>query len=221
MSRAFAVLVAAGLSMLTPGPASAQDRQIILNGQLPPPPVPPPPPGMQMPMPPRDASQKTGTARIRGRVVAADTGLPLRKAQVRVFSPELRENRMASTDAEGKYELKDLPAGRYQVSVTKGSYVSLSYGQSRPFEAGKPLEVPDAQIIEKVDFALPRGGIIAGKVVDEFGEPIADVRVMPMRYQYVQGRRRLNSAGRMATTNDIGEYRIFGLAPGQYFLSAT
>ena len=72
-----------------------------------------------------------------------------------------------------------------------------------------------------MDFALPRGGIITGKVVDEFGEPIADVRVMPMRYQYVQGRRRLNSAGRMATTNDIGEYRIFGLAPGQYFLSAA
>src|SRR5438128_6148938 len=124
MSRAFVFLVAAGLSMLAPAPASAQEQQIIINGgQLPPPPVPPPPPGMQMPMPPRDASQKTGTARIRGRVVAADTGLPLRKAQVRVFSPELRENRMASTDAEGKYELKDLPAGRYQVSVTKGSYV--------------------------------------------------------------------------------------------------
>ena len=88
MARAFVFLVAAGLSMLAPAPASAQDRQIIINsGQLPPPPVPPPPPGMQMPMPPRDASQKTGTARIRGRVVGADTGLPLRKAQVRVFSP--------------------------------------------------------------------------------------------------------------------------------------
>jgi hypothetical protein len=219
MSRAFVFLVAAGLSMLTPGSASAQERQIIINGQLPPPPPAPMPGGMQAPA--RDASQKTGTARIRGHVVAADTGLPLRKAQVRAVSPELRENRLASTDAEGKYELKDLPAGRYQVSVTKGSYVSLSYGQSRPFEGGKPLEVPDAQIVEKVDFALPRGGIITGKVVDEFGEPIADVRVMPMRYQYVQGRRRLNSAGRMATTNDIGEYRIFGLAPGQYFLSAT
>jgi hypothetical protein len=219
MSRVFVLLVAGGLSMLPPGPASAQDRQIIINGQLPPPPVPPPPGGMQMPA--RDASQKTGTARIRGRVVAADTGQPLRKAQVRVVSAELRENRMASTDPDGKYELKDLPAGRYQVSVTKGSYVSLLYGQSRPFEAGKPLAILDGQIVEKVDFALPRGGIITGKVVDEFGEPIADVRVMPMRYQYVQGRRRLNSAGRMATTNDIGEYRIFGLAPGQYFLSAT
>jgi hypothetical protein len=72
-----------------------------------------------------------------------------------------------------------------------------------------------------VDFALPRGGVITGRVVDEFGEPIADVRVMPMRYQYVQGRRRLIASARQEATNDIGEYRIFGLAPGQYLLSAT
>jgi protocatechuate 3,4-dioxygenase beta subunit len=224
MSRSRAYLVAGALSILTPGLSSAE--QIVINGQtmdgqtvVPPPPPAPLPPGFQMPA--RDVPPKTGTARIRGRVVAADTGQPLRKAQVRASSGELRENRVTTTDAEGRYELKDLPAGRYQINVTKGSYVSLSYGQSRPFEAGKPLEILDAKIVEKVDFALPRGGIITGRVVDEFGEPIADVRVMPMRYQYVQGRRRLNPAGRVATTNDIGEYRIFGLAPGQYFLSAT
>src|ERR1019366_10603624 len=50
---------------------------------------------------------------------------------------------------------------------------------------------------------------------------VADVRVTPMRYQFVQGRRQLNAAGRVSTTNDIGEYRIFGLAPGQYFVSAS
>ena len=219
MSRSCACLMAVVLSIPTPGLSSAE--QIAVNGQtvVPPPPPAPLPPGFQMPA--RDVPQKTGTARIRGRVVAADTGQPLRKAQVRAASAELRENRMTSTDAQGRYEIKDLPAGRYQINATKGSYVSLSYGQSRPFEAGKPLEILDAQIVEKVDFALPRGGIITGRVVDEFGEPIADVRVAPMRYQYVQGRRRLNPAGRVVTTNDIGEYRIFGLAPGQYFLSAT
>src|SRR2546421_9472710 len=82
-------------------------------------PPPQPPPGMPVnPSPPRDSSQKTGTARIRGHVVAADTGQPLRKAQVRAFAPELRENRMASTDAEGRFELKDLPAGRYTLSAS-------------------------------------------------------------------------------------------------------
>ena len=221
MSRVFAGLVVVGLSIMMPAPSPAQT--IIFNGQVqgPPPPIPPPPGGLQMPMPMRDGPVRTGTARIRGRVVAADTGQPLRRAQVRAMSADMRDNRVTSTDPEGKYEIKELPAGRYQINVTKGSFVSLSYGQSRPFEAGKPLEVLDTQIVEKVDFALPRGGIITGRVVDEYGEPIADVRVSPMRYQYVQGRKRLNPSGRVATTNDIGEYRIFGLAPGQYFLSAN
>jgi hypothetical protein len=172
--------------------------------------------------PARDNTQpKTGTARIRGHVFAADSGQPLRKVVVRASSPELRESRVTSTDAEGAYEFKELPAGRYSLNASKGSYVGLSYGQLRPFEAGKPLEVLDGQTIEKVDFSLPRGAIITGRVVDEFGEPIADVQVVTMRYMYRQGRRQLQFAGRMASTNDIGEYRIFGLSPGQYYLSAT
>lgn len=204
-------------------------RQVIINGapasigQLPPPP--PPPVGGGPPtlpgMPPRDNSARTGTARIRGRVVAADTGAPIRKAQVRAMSPETRDNRLATTDAQGYYEFKELPAGRYTLMANKGSYVSLQYGQTRPQEPGKPLQVLDAQTIDKVDFSLPRGSVITGRIVDEFGEPATDVMVMPMRYQYVQGRRRLSPVGRTSMTNDIGEYRIFGLPPGQYYLSAT
>jgi hypothetical protein len=180
-----------------------------------------PPPGLPFPQaPPRDTS-KTGTAVIRGHVFDAASGQPLRKAQVRAFSPELRENRATTTDANGAYELKELVAGRYQLNASKGSFVQLQYGQSRPFEPGKPLEVANGQTVERVDFKLPRGGIITGRILDEFGEPTSDVQVMAMRYQYIQGRRQLSPSGRPATTNDIGEYRIFALPPGQYFVSAT
>ena len=174
-------------------------------------------------MPPRDNAQpvKPGTATLRGHVVAADTGQPLRKAQVRIFAAELRENRMATTDADGKYEFKELPAGRYNVSASKGSYVALQYGQQRPFEAGKPVEILDRQTVEKVDFALPRGGVITGRILDEFGEPLADTQVAAQRYQNFNGRRRLMPAGRPAMTNDIGEFRLFAIPPGQYYLSAT
>jgi carboxypeptidase family protein len=208
MSRVLACLVALLLF------ATASPAQTVTTIQLPPG-VPPPA------APPRDASQKTGTARIRGRVVAADTGQPLRKAQVRAAAPDLRENRGTSSDADGRFELKDLPAGRYNLTASKGSYVALQYGQVRPFTTGKPLEIRDGETLEKVDFVLPRGGVVTGRVVDEFGEPIADVSVAPMRYQYFQGRKRLTPSGRQGMTNDIGEYRLFGLPPGQYYLSAT
>jgi hypothetical protein len=114
-----------------------------------------------------------------------------------------------------------LPAGRYQLTATKGSFVQLQYGQTRPFEPGKPLEVVDGQTIERVDFGLPRGAVVTGRVVDEFGEPMSDVTMSVSRYQFIQGRRQLVPAGRFDSTNDIGEYRIFGLPPGQYYLSAT
>ena len=164
---------------------------------------------------------EAGTAVIRGRVVAGDNGQALRKAQVRLAGAELREGRLANTDAEGRYEFKDLPAGRYTLTASKGSYAALQHGQLRAFEAGRPVDVRDGQTLDRIDFALPRGGVIAGRVLDKFGDPVMDVQVSAMRYQYVGGRKRLAPAGRVVTTNDIGEFRVFGPSPGQYYVSAT
>ncbi len=175
-----------------------------------------------MPIPPRDPRNepKTGTAVIRGRVVSADGGQPLRRVQIRASAPEARLNRLTSTDAEGRYELKELPTGRYTLLASKGGYVSMQYGQRRPIEPGKQIELTDGQALEKIDFALPRAGVITGRIVDEFGEPIAEAMVQAMRYQYIEGRRRLLPAGRAGQTNDIGQFRIFGLSPGDYYVSA-
>ena len=174
----------------------------------------------QTPLPPRDTSGQTGTAIIRGHVFDAATGQPIRKAQVRALSPALRDNRLATTDANGAYEIRDLAAGRYTLSASKGTYVNLNYGQTRPFEPGKPIDLQNAQLLDKVDFSLPRGAVISGRVVDEYGEPIEEVQVMAQRSQYSQGRRQLLTS-RPGMTNDIGEFRIYGLPPGQYVISAT
>jgi hypothetical protein len=162
-----------------------------------------------------------GTSILRGHVFAADTGQPLRKAQVRIIASEIRENRMATTNESGVYEFKEVRAGRYTVMASKGSYVNTSYGQQRPTDAPKPLEILEHQIVERVDLMLPRGGVITGRVVDEFGEPSSEVQIATERYQVVQGQRRLFPAGRNGITNDIGEFRLFGVPPGQYYLSAT
>jgi hypothetical protein len=174
----------------------------------------------QVPQAPPPAAPP-GSARLRGHVFAADTGEPLRKAQVRIFAGEIRENRMATTDENGSYEFKEVRAGRYTISASKGNYVSVSYGQQRPTDAAKPLEILDNQTVERVDLTLPRGAVITGRVVDEFGEPAPEIQVAAQRYQFIQGQRRLVPSGRTAATNDIGEFRLFGIPPGQYYLSAT
>jgi protocatechuate 3,4-dioxygenase beta subunit len=172
------------------------------------------PPNPNAPPPP-------GTSTLRGHVFAADSGQPLRKAQVRMTSGELRENRLATTDVEGRYEFKEVRAGRYTISANKGSYVGLSYGQQRPNDAPKQIAILDNQLVERMDFTLPRGGVMTGRILDEFGEPMADVQVAAQQYQTVQGQRRLVPTGRQGSTNDIGEFRLFGISPGQYYLMAT
>ena len=171
----------------------------------------------------RDAV-KTGTAALAGRVVNIENGRPLRRALVRAASPEVLQGRSVSTDADGRWEIKDLPAGRFTINVQKGGYVPLSYGQRRPFEQGKPVDLADGQRVEKLEIALPKGSVLAGRIVDEFGEPVAGARVAAMRHRFMNGQRRLMpiaSPGASDTTDDIGQYRLHGLAPGEYYLSAS
>ena len=204
---------AAALILLTalfqiPQPAAAQQQIQMTPGDMP----------FQVLPPGRQA--KTGTGRMRGRVVAADTGAVLRRAQVRISSPDIG-TKTALTDGQGRYEFKDLPAGRFNVSVSKSGFVTMQYGQTRPFETGRPIDLTDAQIMEKADLALPRGSAVSGRILDEFGEPMSDASVTAMRMQYSGGRRRLVPAGRASTTNDLGQFRVFGLPPGEYYVSAT
>jgi hypothetical protein len=186
--------------------------------------VQPPPPHAQD-APPRDARPGTtpsGVAVVRGRVLAADTGKPLRRARITLTGPELgREGRSTSTSLDGRYEIADLPAGRYTIRVTRSGYLPLLYGQRRPLEPGKPLQLLDRQAIDHVDFSLPRASVISGQITDELSEPVADVQVFAMRSAYFSGRRRMVAVGPPARTDDAGEYRLTGLTPGSYFLMAA
>jgi len=183
-----------------------------------------PAPGGPAQFPPRDRRTAepapTGTGVIRGRVVAAESGQPLRGARVTISAPEIREARGALTDDRGAYEIKELPAGRYTLGASKGGYVNLSYGQRRPFESPRPLELGEGQVLEKVDFNLPRGGVIAGHVVDEFGEPVTEAMVQVGRLRFTAGRRQFTMVGRTSQTDDLGQFRLYGLPPGDYYVSA-
>ena len=86
---------------------------------------------------------------------------------------------------------------------------------------GRPLALSDNQTADNVDVRLIHGAVITGRIVDEFGEPVPNAAVTALRRQYQQGQTRLVPSGERAQANDIGEYRIFGLAPGQYYVSAT
>jgi len=170
--------------------------------------------------PPRDTADKKATAVIKGTVTSAEGGRPLRRAQIRVTAPELSQPRTTSTNPQGNYEFKDLPAGRYTITVSRNGHLQLQYGQRRPGEPPKPLQITEGQLVEKLDFALPRAGVISGRIIDETGEAYAGVGVWAMQSQFFQGRRRLVPVGPHENSDDTGQYRLVGLPPGDYVVMA-
>ena len=169
---------------------------------------------------PAEPDAPTGTSTISGLVVAAGTGQPVRRAYVRVTGQELPGGRAALTDADGRYALKELSAGRYTIRVSKPGFVTVSFGQRRPLQPGTPVEIGAGQTLDDIDVQLPRGSVITGQLIDEEGVPLPSVVVQVLRHQYRRGERQLVVAG-TDQSDDRGQFRVFGLAPGTYYVSAV
>ena len=125
------------------------------------------------------------------------------------------------TDESGVFDFTGLPAGRYTVTVSKTGYISLEYGQRRPLQPGMPLEVGDGQQLRNVDFSLPKGGVIAGRLRGRSRRAgrgrIRARDALPLR----AGRQEQLVPAGAAETDDRGEYRVWGLDPGDYYVNAV
>lgn len=171
------------------------------------------------------STEATGV--IEGVVVKSTTGQPLKRAMVtaqgsRPVAGGGAESieRVAHTDAAGHFVLRGLPAGEYNLWVNRDGYLGQAYGQDSPNGPGKMLKLARGEDKRDVLFRLTPTGAIVGRVYDEDGEPISGVSVQAMRYSYFNGARQLNTMSGSAT-NDLGEYRLVGLAPEKYYISAT
>jgi protocatechuate 3,4-dioxygenase beta subunit len=165
---------------------------------------------------------------VEGSVFNAATGAPVKKAAVVMTRADGVPNQNAppasystTTDAAGKFAMKDIEPGKYRMTVTRNGFVTMPYGARGPNRPGTTITLERAQNMKDVSFRLTPHGVVAGRIVDEDGEPVPFVAVQLVRFQVRQGRQQLNMAGGSGTTNDIGEYRIFGIAPGKYYLRAS
>jgi hypothetical protein len=165
---------------------------------------------------------RTGTAIVRGRVVDSRDNRPLRRVRLRLTAPDISQQQAisVSTDADGRYEFTGLPARGFTLSAERSGYLTLRFGQRRPREQGKVLDVGDGAVLDNIDFALPRMAVISGRVVDELGDPIAGVWVSALRSMWFQNRRQLGSDEGIETTDEEGEYRLTNLMPGSYVVVA-
>ena len=159
------------------------------------------------------------TASIKGVVTSADTGAAVRGAEVRLSNRGGYE-RLVTTEGDGSFRLSDLSAGEYRLTVSRTGFTSLVFGQRRPLEAPTTINLSEGETFT-ANLALTRGGAIHGRVIDQFGDPIAGTRVQALRSRMIRGQRRLQTMGPGDLTDDTGEFRVYGLPPGDYYVTAT
>lgn len=161
------------------------------------------------------------TSGARGRVVTADSATAVQGAQVRLLEITTHVSKTAFTDASGRYEIGGLPAGRYNATVTKLGMLTGRFGQASVGEPGKTVTLGVAQIVGSIDFRMWRPAVITGHVYNEIGEPASGVDVTAMQAVFRDGERRLMPLRGASKTTDTGEFRLFDLPPGAYYLLAT
>jgi hypothetical protein len=172
----------------------------------------------QAPTPP--ATPRKEECSVAGMVVKLAGSEPLRKAKVRLRSLEERTRAISTTtDSGGGFQLRGIPPGRYNLTVSRVGFVTQTYGQKKADDPGAILTLRAGQEMKDLLFRLVPSGVIAGRILDEDGEPIPSATVSALREAYSEGKRNLFTSTTVET-NDLGEYRLFGLQPGRYFVSA-
>ena len=163
---------------------------------------------------------------LSGRVVDLD-GSPIARAVVLVYQPAIPA-REVETDARGRYRIDRLSPGEYVVAARKWGFETRRYGQDRTVAArssgiDKRVVVTNGQAVDSMDVMIARAGVIAGTIVDEFGEPMQDVAVSALQLRSTAGHSRWVRTAVLGSsrTDDRGQYRLFGLLPGGYVVQAA
>jgi hypothetical protein len=179
---------------------------------------------VQQAQPVRDAIVRptTGTASVAGQVVNdEEQPKPVRRAIVTLTGPDLRPSRGAITDDEGRFMFANLPAGRVMLTVTRASFITSVYGAKRPGRPGTAISIGAGETVTGIVVKAWRGAAIAGILRDDTGAPVSGIPVSVMAARTNGTPAVLSLSNNPATTNDLGEFRIFGLPPGAYVVSAT
>ena len=157
--------------------------------------------------------KKVAGATVSGRVTVQGKGkggvfVGIRPGE---FGPQMGPSIKAVTDADGNYQLTDIPPGNYRVVPMAPAYVVSDYtafgGQ------GKGLILNEGERVDDIDFSIVRGAIVTGKVTQSDGTPVIDEPVYLV--SAVQTNQRGQGSSRFQT-DDRGVYRMFGIAPGRY-----
>lgn len=158
---------------------------------------------------------------IAGTVLDYSSGQPMRRVQV-VLAPSLDDQNAvaATTDNSGQFRFTDIPAGRYSIRASRPGYLPAAFAQTEFTRLPFVFPLLPGEELEGVIIRLRPAGVISGTVYFGDGEAAVGVPVQLIREYHFRGRQGYEVFGR-ATSDDRGNYRIFGLPPGSYYVVAA
>lgn len=157
---------------------------------------------------------------VEGLVVRVGTSEPIAKAIVEISGGNGARSAV-TTGSDGKFEIKSLNPGSYKLTVSREGYLSGAYGKRGPNGQPMTLRLEASQSIKDLRMTMVPTGAISGRVYDISGEPLTNVSVQAFKYTYSEERGRALTSIKTVLTDDRGEYRLFWLPPGKYYISAT
>lgn len=171
----------------------------------------------------RDSTAKpaAGTGEISGAILSADQNpQPVRRVVVTITAPELPAARNVITADDGRFVFGGLPPGHYAISARKAAYIQAEFGSPKPGRPGTRLALAAGER-RAVTLTLFRGAAIGGTLRDHAGAPVGGVSVTALDARAVANEAANQAPGGSVVTDDRGRYRIYGLPPGDYVLSAS
>jgi hypothetical protein len=156
---------------------------------------------------------------LTGRVVDANTGEPIARAHITIHfvqgaqpAPEVN----LLSDADGTFKITNLPNGGYQVTCDKAGYLPASQGMA----GAPPVNSADGKSTTTMIMKLTAQAAVEGTVVDDRDMPAANAFIQLVRQQVVNGRRQWQGT-QGAGSDEMGSFRVFGLAAGRYYIAVT
>jgi hypothetical protein len=175
-------------------------------------------------------AQAVSPGTVSGHVYRGDTGEPLLKATIVLTAsqgggrgqnlpfPQAIFPQITRSASDGSFNFENVTPGKYTARAEHAGYIAQTYGQADGMVGADAFTVGPGQNVSKIDFKLGPAGIISGTILDDDHDPLENVQVAAVRLRYAKGGARQEVPTHSVLTDDRGNYRLFGLVPGFYYV---
>jgi hypothetical protein len=158
---------------------------------------------------------------IRGTVLSELTGEPLTRARVLLKSASGEAaNVAAECDERGNFVIPNVIPGKYSITAQRDGYLPSASARGSGTRLPAVIDVEAGKSLSDVTLRLKRWSVIGGRIRFDDAEPAIGVLVQVFQASFARGRRSFRMVS-FTRTDDRGQYRVAGLAPGSYFVAAS